>query len=151
MRTYLLFVYGAFENHQDIEFFCLSILGKLPFVHLVRYVIENDRNVIIVFESDENHDVLSEEVHLLTNSDSVKFYFLTERNSMVSVYLPDTINDFIFKPSSSDPLMIKVEYEKNTEVKRSPLELDDVLDKIDLYGIESLTEEEKNFLDNFEK
>ena len=70
---------------------------------------------------------------------------------MVSVYLPDTINDFIFKPSSSDPLMIKVEYEKNTEVKRAPLELDDVLDKIDLYGIESLTEEEKNFLDNFEK
>jgi hypothetical protein len=29
--------------------------------------------------------------------------------------------------------------------------LDNVLDKIDLYGIESLTEEEKKFLDNFEK
>jgi hypothetical protein len=47
--------------------------------------------------------------------------------------------------------MIKIEYEKHTEVKRLDLQLDDVLDKIDLYGIESLTEEEKKFLDNFEK
>ena len=46
--------------------------------------------------------------------------------------------------------MIKVEYEKHTEVQRERLELDDVLDKIDLYGVESLTEEEKKFLDNFE-
>ena len=61
------------------------------------------------------------------------------------------INDFIFKPATSDPLMIKVEYEKHTEVQRESLELDDVLDKIDLYGIESLTPEEKKFLDNFEK
>lgn len=151
MRTYLLFIYGAFEDHQDIEFFCLSILGKLPFVHSVRYIIENERNVIIIFDSNEDHSVLSEEIHLLTLSDGVKFYFLTERNSLVTVFLPELINDFIFKPSSTDPLMIKVEYEKNTEVKRVPLELDDVLDKIDLYGIESLTEEEKNFLDNFEK
>jgi hypothetical protein len=48
-------------------------------------------------------------------------------------------------------VMIKIEYEKHTEVTRADLELDDVLDKIDLYGIESLTEEEKKFLDNFEK
>jgi hypothetical protein len=47
--------------------------------------------------------------------------------------------------------MIKVEYEKYTEVQKVDLELDNVLDKIDLYGIESLTEEEKKFLDNFEK
>jgi hypothetical protein len=47
--------------------------------------------------------------------------------------------------------MIKVEYEKYSEVQRVDLQLDDVLDKIDLYGIESLTEEEKKFLDNFEK
>jgi hypothetical protein len=47
--------------------------------------------------------------------------------------------------------MIKVEYQKNTEVQRADLNLDDVLDKIDYYGIESLTPEEKKFLDNFEK
>ena len=151
MRSYLLFIYGVFDDHQDIEFFCLEILGKSPFVWSVRYVIENNQNIILMFDSNEDHGVLSDEIHSLSKNDSVKFYFLTEKNSIVSVFLPDTINDFIFKPSTSDPLMIKVEYEKHTEVQRQKLELDDVLDKIDLYGIESLTEEEKKFLDNFEK
>ena len=151
MRSYLLFIYGVFDDHQDIEFFCLEILGKSPFIWSVRYIIENNQNIIIMFDSNEDHGALSEEIHTLSRNDSVKFYFLTEKNSIVSVFLPETINDFIFKPSSSDPLMIKVEYEKHTEVQREKLDLDDVLDKIDLYGIESLTEEEKKFLDNFEK
>jgi hypothetical protein len=151
MRSYLLFIYGVFDDQQDIEFFCLEILGKSPFVWSVRYVIENNQNIIVMFDSNEDHGVLSDEIHSLSKNDSVKFYFLTEKNSIVSVFLPETINDFIFKPSSSDPLMIKVEYEKYTEVQRESLDLDDVLDKIDLYGIESLTPEEKKFLDNFEK
>jgi hypothetical protein len=151
MRSYLLFIYGIFDDHQDIEFFCLDILGKSPFIWSVRYIIENNQNIIVMFDSNEDHGVLSDEIHLLSKNDSVKFYFLIEKNSIVSVFLPETINDFIFKPSTSDPLMIKVEYEKHTEVRREKLQLDDVLDKIDLYGIESLTDEEKKFLDNFEK
>jgi hypothetical protein len=151
MRSYLLFIYGVFDDQQDIEFFCLEILGKSPFVWSVRYVIENNQNIIVMFDSNEDHGVLSDEIHSLSKNDSVKFYFLTEKNSIVSVFLPEIINDFIFKPSSSDPLMIKVEYEKYIEVQRERLDLDDVLDKIDLYGIESLTPEEKKFLDNFEK
>ena len=147
----MLFIYGVFDDQQDIEFFCLEILGRSPFVWSVRYVIENNQNIIVMFDSNEDHGVLSDEIHSLSKNDSVKFYFLTEKNSIVSVFLPETINDFIFKPSSSDPLMIKVEYEKYTEVQRESLDLDDVLDKIDLYGIESLTPEEKKFLDNFEK
>jgi len=151
MKSYLLFIYGVFDDHQDIEFFCLEILGKSPFIWSVRFVIENNQNIILMFNSNEDHGVLSDEIHLLSKNDSVKFYFLTERDSLVTVFLPDTINDFLFKPSSSDPLMIKVEYEKHTEVQREQLNLDDVLDKIDLYGVESLTLEEKKFLDNFEK
>jgi hypothetical protein len=151
MKSYLLFIYGVFDDEQDIEFFCLEILGRSPFIWSVRYIIENNQNIIIMFDSNEGDGILSEEIHTLTKNDSVKFYFLIEKPSLVSVYLPETINDFIFKPGTSDPLMIKIEYEKHTEVKRADLELDDVLDKIDLYGIESLTEEEKKFLDNFEK
>ena len=151
MKSYLLFIYGVFDDEQDIEFFCLEILGRSPFIWSVRYIIENNQNIIIMFDSNEGHGTLSEEIHTLTKNDSVKFYFLIEKPSLVSVYLPDTINDFIFKPGTSDPLMIKIQYEKHTEVKRADLDLDDVLDKIDLYGIESLTPEEKKFLDNFEK
>jgi hypothetical protein len=151
MKSYLLFIYGVFDDEQDIDFFCLEILGKSPFVWSVRYIIENNQNIIVMFDSNEDHGVLSDEIHLLSKNDSVKFYFLIEKNSIVTVFLPETINDFIFKPSTSDPLMIKIQYEKHTEVKKVDLELDDVLDKIDIYGIESLTDEEKNFLDNFEK
>ena len=151
MKSYLLFIYGVFDSDQDIEFFCLEILGQSPFVSSVRYIIENNQNIIVMFDSNEDNEVLSNEIHLLSKNDSVKFYFLIEKTSLVSVYLPETINDYIFKPSTSDPLMIKVEYEKNTEVQRADLNLDDVLDKIDYYGIESLTPEEKKFLDNFEK
>jgi hypothetical protein len=151
MKTYLLFIYGAFDDHQDVEFFCMEVLGYSPIIRSIKYIIENNRNLIVIFESNEDHNRISEEIHILSKVESVKFYFLTERNSLVSVFLPDTINDFIFKPSTSDPLMIKIEYEKHTEVQRAKLNLDDVLDKIDYYGIESLTDEEKNFLDNFEK
>jgi hypothetical protein len=151
MKSYLLFIYGVFDDDQDIEFFCLEILGQSPFVSSVRYIIENNQNIIVMFDSNEDNVVLSNEIHILSKNDSVKFYFLIEKPSLVSVYLPETINDYIFKPSTSDPLMIKVEYEKNTEVQRADLNLDDVLDKIDYYGIESLTPEEKKFLDNFEK
>jgi signal recognition particle receptor subunit beta len=151
MKSYLLFIYGVFDDDQDIEFFCLEILGQSPFVSSVRYIIENNQNIIVMFDSNEDNVVLSNEIHILSKNDSVKFYFLIEKPSLVSVYLPETINDYIFKPSTSDPLMVKVEYEKNTEVQRADLNLDDVLDKIDYYGIESLTPEEKKFLDNFEK
>lgn len=151
MKTYLLFIYGVFDDIQDIDYFCLEILGHSPFIRSVRYIIENNQNIIIMFDSNQSHDILSEEVHTLSKNDSVKFYFLLEKPSLVSVFLPEVINDFIFKPSTADPLMIKVEYEKHIEVKRANLELDDVLDKIELYGMDSLTSDEKKFLDNFEK
>lgn len=150
MNTYLLFIYGVFDDEQDIEFFCLDILGKSPFILSVRYIIENNQNIIVIFESYDDHATLSNEVNILSKNDSVKFYFLIEKNSLVSVNLPEVINDFIFTPSSSDPIMIKVQYEKYTKVKKINLELDDVLDKIDLHGIDSLSPDEKKFLDNFE-
>lgn len=151
MKSYLLFIYGVFDDMEDIDFFCLEILGQSPFIRSVRYIIENNQNIIIMFDSNQDNDVLSNEVHTLSKNDSVKFYFLIEKPSLVSVYLPEVINDFIFKPGTSDPLMVKIEYEKHTQVKKINLNLDDVLDKIDLHGMDSLTSEEKKFLDNFEK
>lgn len=151
MKSYLLFIYGVFDDIQDIDYFCLEIIGQSPFIRSVRYIIENNQNIIIMFDSNQDNDVLSEEVYTLSKNDSVKFYFLVEKPSLVSVYLPEVINDFIYKPSTADPLMIKIEYEKHMEVKKANLDLDDVLDKIELYGIDSLTSDEKKFLDNFEK
>ena len=76
MKTYLLFVFGAFEDHQDIEYFCMEILASSPMVKSVRYVIENSKNIIVIFDSDKEHKDLSTELYSLMINDSVKFYFL---------------------------------------------------------------------------
>jgi hypothetical protein len=50
---------------------------------------------------------------------------------------------------------MRIEYEANSEKNvistGSTLDVDVILEKIEKFGVESLTDEEKNFLDNFEK
>ena len=64
---------------------------------------------------------------------------------MITAHLPPEVKDYIFKPIT-DNMVISLEYQK-----KIPYDLDDLLDKIDQHGIESLSDEEKKFLDNFEK
>jgi hypothetical protein len=63
------------------------------------------------------------------------------------------MKDFIFKPKE-DHTSLRIEYEKQEvaedRVMSSDLDLDIILEKIEQFGIESLTEDEKKFLDNFE-
>ena len=79
-------------------------------------------------------------------NDNVKFYFIFERNNLISAHVPQEVKDFIYKPSKEN--VMKIEYKK---IKEQSYELDDLLDKIEKMGMESLTPEEKKFLDNFEK
>jgi hypothetical protein len=43
-------------------------------------------------------------------------------------------------------MFMKIEYEKSSP----SMDLDELLEKIEKMGVDSLTPEEKNFLDNFE-
>lgn len=153
MKTFLLFLYGTFEDHEDVEFFCLEVLGESKAVKTVRFVVENNKNIIVIFESDLQRKELSEELHNSLTNEVVKFYFLFERDSIYSANLPVQMKDFIFKPSD-EHTSLRIEYEKPTSsegrVKTSDLDLDVILEKIEQSGIESLTEDEKKFLDNFE-
>lgn len=147
MKTYILFIFGMFEDHEDVQFFCSEILGASEVIDSVRYVIENSQNIIVIFNSEHEKEKLSKEVYDLLLNDSVKFYFLVERDALVSSHIPDTIRDFIFKPFKMTEVM-RIEYVKN---KHKPsMDLDQLLEKIEKMGVESLTPEEKNFLDNFE-
>ncbi len=145
MKTFILFLFGVFEDQEDIEYFCLDIFGSSDKISKVRYVIEKSQNIIIIFDSDIDYKTLSEEVYNLSFNDSVKFYFLVERDSLVSAHVPQAVKDFIFKPQTTDMFM-KIEYEKN----KPSMDLDELLEKIEKMGVDSLTPEEKNFLDNFE-
>ncbi len=123
----------------------LDIFGSSDKISKVRYVIEKSQNIIIIFDSDSDYKTLSEEVYNLSFNDSVKFYFLVERDSLVSAHVPQAVKDFIFKPQTTDMFM-KIEYEKSSP----SMDLDELLEKIEKMGVDSLTPEEKNFLDNFE-
>jgi hypothetical protein len=137
-----------FEDHEDVEFFCTEVLGESKSIKSLRYVIENSQNIIVIFDSDNDYFTLSKDLFETLAIENVKFYFLIERDTLVTAHLPAQVKDFIFKPQTENSAMI-LEYSKKEEDK--PLmDLDEVLDKIEKWGIESLTIEEKNFLDNFE-
>lgn len=146
MKTFILFLFGMFEDHEDIEFFCTDILGDTPAIKKVRYVIENSQNVIVIFDSELDYKTLSTELFSVLSDDNIKFYFIFDRDNLVTAHIPKEVRDFIFKPTTAEN-MLTIEYQKT----ESPiLDLDRLLDKIEKTGIESLTPEEKNFLDNFD-
>lgn len=147
MKTFILFIFGMFEDHEDVEFFCSEILSESTTINSVRYVIENSQNIIVIFDSDVDYKTLSQDLYGILTNDSVKFYFIFDRDSLVTAHLPQQVKDFIFKPKG-DSAMIKIEYDKNMGPN---MDLDELLDKIEQTGIDSLTPEEKKFLDNFAK
>jgi hypothetical protein len=147
MKTFILFIFGMFEDHEDIEYFCNEILSESSTINSVRFVIENSQNVIVIFDSDKDYKTISQDLYTLLMNDSVKFYFIFDRDSLVTAHIPQQVKDFIFKPSDTST-MIRVDYDKNSSPS---MDLDELLDKIEQMGIESLTPEEKNFLDNFAK
>jgi len=145
MGTFILFVFGDFEDHGDIEFFCLEHFSEIS-EKGVKYVIENEGNCIIIFETEKTKQELHDKLSVLLSIDQIKFYFLFERSSIVSTYLPETLKDFVFKPMSEENIKLLM------EIKPKPsMDLDEILDKIDQQGVNSLTEEEKKFLDDFGK
>jgi hypothetical protein len=144
MKTFILFIFGTFDDHEDIVFFCTEILSGTPGVKSLKYVIESSQNIIVIFDSDLDNKELSHELHDLLVLDMIKFYFMFERNSLVSAHLPEQVKDFIFKPVPESSA-IEITYNKST----NRLDLDEVLEKIEKMGVDGLTDEEKNFLDNF--
>jgi len=139
----MLFIFGRFDDHEDVEFFCSEVMEKTPIISSLRYVIEDNlENIIVIFDSDSSHEELSTELFLTLKNDSIKFYFLFNRNNMITAHLPVDLKNIIFKPVEKNLPEIKI-------MNSNLMDLDDVLDKIKKMGIESLSPDEKKFLDNF--
>ena len=147
MKTFVLFLFGMFDDYEDVEYFCTQFLSGCPLFSSVRFIIEREQNVIVIFDSETDENALSQELYTYLVNDNIKFYFIFDREDMITAHLPKEVKDFIFKNDIENSI-VKLEYEKIK--KPSILDLDQVLDKIDELGLGSLTPEEKNFLDNFE-
>ena len=124
----------------------MEIMANSPAVKSLRYVIENNNNIIVIFDSDYDAQNLASELLNFMINDTIKYYLLYPLDTLVTAHLPEKLKDFIFKPKEVD-MNIKVEYIKS---KNKEFDLDEVLDKIEKTGLGSLTDDEKYFLDNFD-
>lgn len=151
MNTYFLFIYGTFENHEEIDFFCMDVLSNSEVIKTLKYVIENGENIIVIFETDVDYLELSTELYKLMNNETVVYYFLFNRDTLITAYIPERLKDFIFKPSTeSNDDYIEIKTTPIPEKSKVDLNLDYVLDKIEKSGFESLNDDEKKFLENFD-
>lgn len=151
MNTYLLFIYGTFENHEEIDFFCMDVLSDSEVIKSLKYVIENGENIIVIFETDVDYLELSTELYKLMNNETVVYYFLFNRDTLITAHIPERLKDFIFKPSTeSNDDYIEIKTNPIPEKSKVDLNLDYVLDKIEKSGFESLNDDEKKFLENFD-
>jgi len=153
MKTFILFLYSTFRNHDEVENFCFKVLGKSKSVTNLRFVIENEKNIIVIFDSELGRFDMSKELVELLSIDIIKFYFLFQKESIYTAHLPIEMKDFIFKPKE-EYTYLRLEYnndEKPLSEKNNTydFDLDSILEKIEELGIESLSEDEKKFLDNF--
>jgi len=146
MEHYILFLYGMFDDMEDIEFYCNDVLLQNKSVHKLKFIVENEKNLVIILQSKHGHDELSKSIHKDLTMDQVKFYFLFRRDEMISAHLPDKVKEFIFGRADDQYLMVKYTRPK----KHISFDVDQILDKIKTDGIDSLTSEEKKFLDDFE-
>jgi hypothetical protein len=144
MTTYAIFLYGMFDDMEDIEYFVLDVLGSTPVVKKIKYLVENGRNLIIMVETDTETDKFVEKIHKVLVAPEVKFYFVFDIKDVASAHLPEKVKEFIFQKIEDQYL--RIEYQKQP----ISMDIDEILEKINKTGIESLSTEEKNFLDNFE-
>ena len=147
-NTFILFIFGMFEDTEDIEFYCNEILLENPAVKSLRFIVENSKNLIVLIESDKTQKELSKSLHKDLLDQNVKFYFIFRRDEIVSAHIPEQVKKFIYGEVKEEEKYIMVQYSKISKV--DSLDLDAVLEKIKNKGIDSLTKDEKKFLDNFD-
>ena len=162
MNTYLLFINGFFENPKEIDNFSQEFMDGLKNVESPKFVIENQYNMIIIFNTEEDEDKISELIKKVITQSYINFFFLFNREDIMVANIPQEISSIIFKDLPKDS-SLQVNWEKNIEEisdeekekliddsePENELYVDALLEKINKFGIESLTEKEKKFLDNF--
>ena len=149
MGSYILFIFGAFEDHEDLEFFCLEHFTKVS-ESGIKFVIESGGKCVIIFDSEKDKKELINDVKETLAIEHIKFYLMFEKDKVFFAELPESLSNFIFKPAETSkedetPIKIKITYLDTN------YDLDEILDKIQEGGVESLTEGEKKFLDEFGK
>lgn len=152
MITYLIYITSAFKNLEEVDNFCSNYLVTNEHLKIFRYVVQNLNTLVIAFKSDYEPEILSVDIgETLINDKRVLFYYMIKKDDIITYFMPRNISETLFFEEDNNeqtPLTGK----KNKEiinVNEKENVLNKILDKIEEYGIGSLTEKEKNFLDHF--
>ena len=115
-NTFILFIFGMFEDTEDIEFYCNEILLENPAVKSLRFIVENSKNLIVLIESDKTQKELSKSLHKDLLDQNVKFYFIFRRDEIVSAHIPEQVKKFIYGEVKEEEKYIMVQYSKISKV-----------------------------------
>lgn len=146
MTTYLLFLNGFFKTRKDIEEFSNDFVEGVSTTYSLKVFIENKESIILIFDSDDDVEILRNNINEFLSKNEIKSSFMFKKDDLQMVRLPEEVQEIIFSNSPIDSILfleiMAIEKEYN---------LDEILDKIEKNGIQSLTKDEKKFLDNFKK
>jgi hypothetical protein len=168
MKKFLLVLFGKFETTQDCKDIALNITPLVDSPHLK---FNHTSGVLVFHFASEVHQ---DEIYAYIQGslvDVVSSFILTEMSDKVSLCFPQEVKTHLLDlENDGGDVQIKIDLNKNQlsfdeeeednfvallldEVKRQvkPPTLDQILDKINNKGFESLTQFEKDILDEYSK
>lgn len=168
MKKYLLVLFGNFQTEETCKEIALAIT---PLVDSPNLKFQSTHGSIIFhFQSEVSQEEIHDYVYG-TLIDLVNSFILTEYNDKVSVFMPKDIKEHLFDlENDNSEVSIRIDLNKKTnlddlmdeedfvalllnEVKAKVTKptMDQLLDKILLKGIDSLSEFEKETLESYSK
>lgn len=168
MKKYLLLIFGNFETTEQCKEIAMNITPLVDSPHLK---FNHTKGTIMFHFASE---VLQEEIYAYVQGtlfDIITSFILTEMNDNVSLCLPqDVKTHFLDLENDNDDVLIKIDLNKSfnkwededdesfvalllDEVKRKVKKpsLDQLLDKLNNNGYDSLSQFEKDTLDEYSK
>ena len=147
METYILFFSGNFKTRKELELFTAGSFIKIPSIFSIKYIIEKRESLIAIFSSELDDELLKVEISEALKDEPLKFYFLFNIKSIIDQKLPEEILTMIHNEIPRDSVFFIEVFAKDDD----DFDIDEILEKIEKNGIESLTKAEKYFLDHFKK
>lgn len=168
MRKYLLVLFGEFESEETCKEIALTLTPLVDSAHLKFN--HSNGNLIFHFASEVSQEEIYDYV-IGSLFDLCSSFILTENTDKLSVYLPKKVKDHLFDlENEGEDIEMKIninqirpfkelESEEDfvalllDEVKKSIKKpsLDQILEKISTNGVSSLSQFEKDTLDEYSK
>ena len=158
--NYMLFIFDLNKGKNVIKYLANSLIEIKNSEHIKYYTID-DNNMVIHFDTSMRYDQIVKTIN--SHTQDIYRYMLMPFDDLVTLGIEE-VNIFEFaalKDESTEILDDEDESDFDMEeykvtitsflqqLSKQKLSLDDILDKINKTGIDSLTKEEFDYLNNF--